>query len=104
MKSGYKRYGSDMGIQSTLHSKARTFTRWFCALVVAGALGATLPDVDHPIAWALNISNGRFLHPIFLILGCVGTVFFLRRIFTYYRGLFRTRFLESRVINDANDN
>lgn len=84
-----------MGIQPTLHSKIRTFARWFCTLVVAGALGATFPDVDHPLAWTFNISDGRFLHPFFFVSGCVGAVFFLGRIISHYRRLFRTGFLET---------
>ena len=41
-----------------------------CFMVLA-YLASIIVDIDHPIAWALEIANGRFLMPYFNIGGVI---------------------------------
>ena len=47
-------------------------------LMVLAYMAGIIVDIDHPIAWALEIANGRFLMPYFSIGGvaalCCGIV------------------------------
>lgn len=47
----------------------RNATRIMGGIVVLAFVSGSLPDIDHPIASILGISNGRFLHLYFARIG-----------------------------------
>jgi hypothetical protein len=48
----------------------RRVIAWFMGgVVVLAFIGGVVVDVDHPLAWVLGISYGRFLHPYFAVAG-----------------------------------
>jgi len=52
-------------LQSSLRNPA-----WFVlSLGVFAFIAGIIPDIDHSIAWLLELDNGRFLHPYFDLVG-----------------------------------
>jgi hypothetical protein len=62
------------------------FAGLYCGII------GVLVDFDHPVAFALGIKDGRFLHPYTLIIGCG---IFLACI-AYIGGLLFSAFLKRR--------
>ena len=60
-----------MGIRIKLHHKLRNITWLLCGLMVLAFIAGVLPDIDHPLAQIFGITDGRFLHPAFGIMGYI---------------------------------
>ena len=81
------------------HNKIRVFTRVICPLMVLAFVGGIVPDIDHPLAEALGINNGRFMHSAFAILGFCLLSSGLIILIAYLRRLSKLWFLKGS--NDA---
>ena len=60
-----------MGIRIKLHHKLRNITWMLCGLMVLAFIAGVIPDIDHPLSQILGITDGRFLHPAFGIMGYI---------------------------------
>lgn len=60
-----------MRTRYTLGNKMRSLTWLVGAVVLLAIGGGIIVDIDHPIAWLLEIPNGRFLMPYFAVAGGV---------------------------------
>ena len=80
-----------MGIK--LDSK-KPFIAWLIGgSIVIGFISGFAFDIDHPIAWFLGISNGRFLHEIFAVGSLLALIIGLGWFIALVVGLKRSRFL-----------
>lgn len=58
-------------ISNNLHCLLRNLARFICVAVVLAFISGSVVDIDHPIAWALGMPNGRFLMPYFNLVGYI---------------------------------